>query len=68
MTKTEYLDNVLLTEDRGWLDHTDINKIASDAWDAATECAIECLLPDWGACFNYDFEAYVEFFKRSMKV
>ena len=44
MTKSEYLDKVLFTEDRGWLDHTDINKIASDAWDAAIEEAKMWLL------------------------
>ena len=67
MTKTEYLDKVLFTEDRGWLDHTDIDKIASDAWDAAMEYAIECMLPDWGACFNYDYDAYIEFLKKKMQ-
>lgn len=37
MTKQEYLDTVLMTEDRGWLDHSDISEIASKAWDAAVE-------------------------------
>ena len=37
MTKQEYLNTVLLTEDRGWLDHSDIREIASKAWDASKE-------------------------------
>lgn len=44
MTKSEYLDKVLFAEDRGWLDHTDINKIVSDAWDTAIEEAAVWLL------------------------
>lgn len=43
MTKQEYLNTVLIKEDRGWLDRSDICEIASKAWDAAVEQSCEWL-------------------------